>query len=116
MNQGVAKVRTDKKARERHGKRETAQEHGRKTHVGGGLLVVELDRAAEVEPLLDLLGICVGEVAVENGGDRLADELADDVVGAAHFAFVLELDFAGDAGKRGENVADARDNEALSVN
>ena len=43
-----------------------------------GLLVVELDGAAEVEPLLDLLGVGVGEVGVVDVGDGLADELADD--------------------------------------
>ena len=43
---------------------------------GGGLLVVELDGAAEVEPLLDLLGVDGGEVLVEDVGDGLADDLA----------------------------------------
>ena len=37
---------------------------------GGGLLVVELDGAAEVEPLLDLLGVGGGEVAVEDAWRR----------------------------------------------
>jgi hypothetical protein len=72
------------------------------------LLVVELDGAAEVEPLLDLLGVGVGEVAVEDVGDGGADDLADDGVGALHLAFVLELDLAGDAGERGVDVADPR--------
>ena len=82
---------------------------------GGGLGVVELDGAAEVEPLLDLLGVGVGEVLVEDAGDAGADDLADDGVGAAHLAFVLELDLAGDAGERGVDVADARDDEGLAV-
>ncbi len=82
---------------------------------GGGLGVVELDGAAEVEPLLDLLGVGVGEVLVEDVGDRGADDLADDGVGAAHLAFVLELDLAGDAGERGVDVADAGDDEAFAV-
>ena len=39
-----------------------------------GLLVVEFDGAAEVEPLLDLLGVGVGEVGVVDVGYGLADE------------------------------------------
>src|ERR1700728_2151537 len=80
-----------------------------------GLLVVEFDGAAEVEPLLDLLGVGVGEVGVVDVGDGLADELADDDVGTLHLAFVLELDLAGDAGEGGEDVADARDDERPAV-
>ena len=58
--------------------------------VGGGLCVVELDGAAEVEPLLDLLGVGGGEVLVEDVGYAGADDLVDDGVGLAHLAFVLE--------------------------
>ena len=82
---------------------------------GGGLGVVELDGAAEVEPLLDLLGVGVGEVLVEDVATDGADDLADDGVGAAHLAFVFELDLAGDAGERGVDVADAGDGEGFVV-
>ncbi len=77
--------------------------------------VVELDGAAEIEPLLDLLGVGVGEVLVEDDSDGLADDLADDGVGAADFAFVFEFDLAGDTGERGVDVADAGDDEGFSV-
>ncbi len=83
--------------------------------VARGLLVVELDGAAEVEPLLDLLRVDAGEVGVVDAGDGLADELAHDDVGALELALVLELDLAGDAGKRGEDVADAGHDERLTM-
>ncbi len=44
-----------------------------------------------------------------------ADDLADDGVGAAHLAFVFELDLAADAGERGVDVADAGDDEGFVV-
>ena len=47
--------------------------------------------------------------------DGGADDLADDGVGAAHLALVLELDLAGDAGERGVDVADAGDDERFAV-
>ncbi len=77
--------------------------------------VVELHGAAEVEPLLDLLGVGVGEVLVEDAGYAGADDLADDGVGAAHLAFVFELDLATDAGECGVDVADAGDGEGFAV-
>jgi len=80
-----------------------------------GLLVVEFDGAAKVEPLLDLLGIGLGEISVVDVGDRLADELADDDVRTLHLALILEFDLAGDAGQCREDVADPRDYEILSV-
>ncbi len=83
--------------------------------VGCCLSVVELDGAAEVEPLLDLLGVGAGEVLVEDGGDAGADDLADDGVGSAHLAFVLEFDFAGDAGECGVDIAYAGDGEGFAV-
>ena len=49
------------------------------------------------------------EIGVERFSDRCADQLAADVVGAFHFAFVFEFEFAGDGGQRGIDVADARD-------
>src|SRR5882757_5042000 len=82
---------------------------------GGGLRVVELHGAAEVEPLLDLLGVSAGEVLVEDAGYAGADDLADNGVGTAHLAFVLELDLAADAGERGVDVADAGDDQGLIV-
>ena len=83
--------------------------------VGCGLGVVELDGSPEVEPLFDLLGVGGGEVLVEDGGDGLADDLADDGVGSAHLAFVLEFDLAGDAGECGVDVADSWDGEGFAV-
>lgn len=77
--------------------------------------VVELHGAAEIEPLFDLLCVGVSEVFVEDDGYGLTDDLADDGVGAADFAFILELDFASDAGERGVDVADAGDDYGLSV-
>src|SRR5882757_11491555 len=82
---------------------------------GGGLRVIELHGAAEVEPLLDLLGVGAGEVLVEDAGYAGADDLADDGVGAAHLAFVLELDLAADAGERGVDVADSRHDQGFVV-
>ena len=83
---------------------------------GGGLGVVELNCAAEVEPLFDLLGVGVGEVPVENTLYAAADDLADDGVGTPHLAFVFEFDLAADAGQSGVDVANARDDEGLTVN
>ena len=47
--------------------------------VVGAERVVQLQRAAEIEPLDDRRGVDVGEVAVEHVGDRRADQLARDV-------------------------------------
>ena len=83
---------------------------------GGGLGVVELYGAAEVEPLLDLLG--VGSQAKYWSKTFCyagADDLADDGVGAAHLAFVFEFDLAADAGESGVDVAYARDDEGFVV-
>ncbi len=77
--------------------------------------VVELYGAAEVEPLLDLLGVGVREVLVEDILYAGADDLADDGVGSAHLAFVFEFDLAADAGESGVNVAYARHDEGLVV-
>ncbi len=72
-----------------------------------------------VPPRLNHCSICwvldAGEVLVEDGGDGLPNDLADDGVGSAHLALVLELDLAGDAGERGVDVADARDDGGLAV-
>ena len=70
--------------------------------------VVDLQRAAEIEPLGDLLEVDAGEVAAEDVADRGADDVARDVVGAAQLAFVLELELAGDRRQRGVDVGDAR--------
>ena len=72
-----------------------------------------------VPPRLNHCSICWVLVSAKYlskmAGDGLADDLADDGVGAAHLAFVFELDLAGDAGERGVDVADAGDDEGFAV-
>ena len=73
-----------------------------------GQRVVDLQAAAEIEPLGDLLEVDVGEVAAKDVPDRRADDVARDVVGAPQLAFVLELELAGHGWQRRVDVGDAR--------
>ena len=72
-----------------------------------------------VPPRLNHCSICWVLVPAKYWSKTLAtaaaDDLADDGVGAAHLAFVLELDLAGDAGECGVDVADAGDDEGFVV-
>ena len=86
----------------------------RAQQLGGRQRVVDLQRAAEVEPLGDLPQVGAGEVAVEDVADGRADDVAGDVVGAAQLAFVLELELAGDRRQRGVDVGDARHGDRLA--
>src|SRR5579859_2359335 len=76
---------------------------------GTRLVIVQLHRASQVEPLLDLLCVDFGKVAVVDLANSGADELANDSVGATHLALVLEFQLACDSRKRGIDVADAGD-------
>src|SRR5580704_7952012 len=69
--------------------------------------IAQLNLAAQVEPLHDLLHVRTGEIFVVGLGDRGADQFAADIVGALHFAFVLEFEFAGDRRQGSVNVTDA---------
>ena len=66
--------------------------------------VVELQRAAAIEPLDDRSDVGVLEVADEHVGDGRADQIAREVVGAAELAFVLQLELARDRRQRRVHV------------
>ena len=57
--------------------------------------------------LVELLG--------EDVGDRRADQLARDVVGALQLAFVFHLELAGNRRQRRVDIGDARDDRRLAV-
>ena len=75
--------------------------------------VVDLQRAAEIEPVGDLLQLDAGEVAGEDIADGAADDVAGDVVGAAELALVFELELAGNGRQRRIDVGDARRDDRL---
>jgi hypothetical protein len=75
----------------------------------------QLNLAAEVEPLHDLLHVGAGEVFIVSFGDGGADEFAAYVVRAFHLAFIFEFEFAGNGGQGGVDVADARHDELFVV-
>ena len=78
-------------------------------HHGGGIHgLIELERAAEVEPLDDLREVDAFEVLVVDLADGGADEFAGHGVAALEFAFVFEFELAGDGGQGGVDVDDAR--------
>ena len=67
----------------------------------------QLNLAAQVEPLHDLLHVGAGEVFVVGLGDGGADQFTADEVSALHLSFVFQFKFAGDGGQRRVYVADA---------
>src|ERR1700688_4861434 len=58
---------------------------------GGGELIGQLYRAAQVEPLFDLLRVGAGEVLIEDSSHRATDDLANDRLRSAHLALILKL-------------------------
>ena len=76
--------------------------------------VVDLQRATEIEPLGDLPQVGDREVAAEHVADGSPDDVARDVVGAAQFAFVFQLELAGDRRQRRIDVGDARHDDGLA--
>src|SRR6267142_1849406 len=69
----------------------------------------QLEFAAQFEPLNDGLEIDVGEMFAEDAADSGSNEIAGDGVRAFEFAFVFELHFPGNGGKRGVDIGDAGD-------
>src|ERR1035438_1969103 len=82
---------------------------------GGWLIVVQFYGSAQVEPLLDLLGVGIGEVAVENLAHRGPNQIADHCVGAAHFSLVLQLKLAGYSRHRGVDITYPRKHKLLAM-
>jgi len=81
----------------------------------GGMVVVELHCAAQVEPLLDLLRIHAGEITVVDLAHGRLNQVAHHGVGALHLAFVFELQLAGHSRHRGIDVAHARQRHRFAV-
>src|SRR5882672_7503955 len=67
----------------------------------------QLELAAQFEPLNDGLEVDVGEMFAEDAADGGSNELAGDGVSPFELAFVFELHFSGDGGKRGVDIGDA---------
>ena len=85
----------------------------RSTHVRGAHRVVQLQAAAEVEPLDDLAGVEVREVAVGDVATAPRTRSRADGLGALQLALVLQLELAGDRRQRGVDVGDARHGDRL---
>ena len=69
----------------------------------------EFQLAADFKPLYDSLEIYFSKMFAEDAADGGANQLAGDGVGSLELAFVFEFELAGDGGKRGINIGDARD-------
>src|SRR5215467_15123231 len=52
----------------------------------------ELNLAAQIEPLYDLLHVGAGKVLVVGLRDRCPDQFPPDEIGALHFSFVLQFE------------------------
>src|ERR1035437_5797352 len=78
-------------------------------HGGGIDGLIELERAAEIEPFDHRRKINALEVLVEDLADGGADEIAGDGIAAFEFALVFQFEFAGDGGEGGVDIGDARD-------
>src|ERR1035437_4366193 len=78
-------------------------------HGGGIDGLIELERAAEIEPFDHRRKINALEVLVEDLADGAADEIAGDGIAAFQLALVFQFQFAGDGGEGGVDVGDARD-------
>src|ERR1035437_8487013 len=78
-------------------------------HGGGIHGLIELERAAEIEPFDHRRKINALEVLVEDLADGGADEIARHAIAAFELALVFQLEFAGDGGQGGVDVGDARD-------
>ena len=71
-------------------------------------IVGHLERAADVEPHDDLVGVHAAGALAERRVGRAANQLARDRLTADQLTFVLELDLAGDRRQRRVDVGDAR--------
>src|SRR5712691_8657613 len=80
-----------------------------------GCKVRELQFAAQFKPLDDGLEVDIGEMFAEDAAYGGADEFAGDSVRALEFAFVFELQFARNGGKRGVDVGDAGDDSLFTI-
>ena len=76
--------------------------------------IVDVQRAAQIEPLGDLAQIRGREVAAEDVAHGRPNDVARDVVGAAQLSLVLELELAGDRRQRGVDVGHARHDDLLA--
>src|SRR5438105_120069 len=85
------------------------------TTLAGCSQIRKLEFAAQFEPLDDRLKVYVGEVFAEDAANGGANEFARDGVCTLEFALVFELHLAGDGGKGGVNVGDARDDSFVTV-
>src|SRR5256712_7663009 len=74
----------------------------------GALVGRNLQRAALVEPVNDVVHVGATDAAFEGPTRRAANQVFGDRLRSLKLAFVLELELAGDGGKRGIHVGDAR--------
>src|SRR5262245_35751007 len=76
--------------------------------------IADPQRAAIVEPCDDLAAVDVTAVDLEDLADGGADQITSDRRGATLFAFIFQLELAGDRRQRRVDVADPRDGAALA--
>ena len=69
--------------------------------------VVQLQRAAQIEPLHDLRHVRPLEILVVNFAHGKADQLFGDGIAAFELAFVFQLQLAGDGRQSGIYIQDA---------
>src|SRR5439155_12142319 len=75
--------------------------------------LIELERAAQVEPLYDLRDVRAVKILVVGFAHRTADQLARHGVAALQLAFVFQLELAGNRGQGSVNIEDARHRHGL---
>ena len=78
-------------------------------------VLVQLQRAAQVEPLHDLRNVGAFEVVVVDLAHGGADQLARHRVAALQLAFVFQFELAGDGRQRGVDIDDRAARRASSL-
>ena len=94
---------------------ETLNAFHRVEHLFCACALGDFDFSAQIEPLHDLAHVHAAEVIVEGFCDRSPNQFAAHMIGALHFAFVLEFQLARNRRQGGVDIADAGDHGLFSM-